>query len=247
MLGLLGFENIRGRRYRIEKHYAEPLGVPSAHITVKIPGRASPRRTEKAAEELQEILRGERVSELLFEKDFPMRDALLGLGLREAGCGHLLAAMSGQIAAAFTLGHERALICTCGAGRLVLRATRVLAESFRYVCVISPDGAYAALAESLERMGVTAERGGAAPEADAAIFLSPPVRPVYLPARCRVHRVCMPTPLIAGGKLIDRIGFTLPERYRGTVPPGFTPVPILSAAMEWGRITPEEVKIHCLT
>lgn len=244
MLALVYAAPSRTRRYAFERTVISPMGVPAALVRVGIPERAGARRRDRALRALADLLRGERVSRLVLEEGFPERDALLALGFREADSACLLGSLAGEIAASGALSRFRALLCVRDASARSLDTARDLAKRFRRLSLVAPAGVRDAVFEAVAPLGVTPEAAGPWPDADAAVFFSEPPRPVYLPARCRVLRLCAPTPNIAGGRETERLRFTVPARCAVRLPARFPLSPILSTALEWGRIRPEEITVN---
>lgn len=244
MLGLLRACPAAGRRFAVRAEPTAPLGVPAGLFTLETPGRAGDRRRERALGELETALRRAGIRTLLFHRGFPHREYFLSRGFRAADCQALLAVKAGEIAACLSPRRGRALLTVRRADGYALRAVSRLAADFRYVTLDCPPEAAERLTNAVSGLGAAPEPlGFGTSDADAAVFFAPPNRPVYLPARCRVVRLCPPTPLICGGREAERFGFTVPERRRKDLPEGFYLPAVLSDAVESGKIPPEEVKI----
>lgn len=239
MLALISRVPAKGRKCTVNLAAERPLGLSCVWAELRIGVRAGERRIRRCLEKSAEELVRLRAVTAVFQEGFGYRDVFLDRGFREAGCGALLTAKAGEIAALAAKRHDRAYLAARRADRQSLHAARTLCESFRYLVLDVPDESFARFEEVCLSLGVTPEPPVRdMPPPDAAVFLCKPRTPVFLPGRC-VKLAVEGGGLVKGGREIGRISFVLPEPRRFELP--FPQSPILSAAVEAGTVTPDEV------
>ncbi len=243
MLGLISSTAAAGRKCGFEIVCEDPLGVRCARAEIFVGEKARGRRAEKCLARCEARLEALYVRELIFADGFPFRDRFLARGFREAGCGPLLAAKAGEIVAKAAGGRRSVLLSTPRADRRSVRAARELVGRFRYLLLDAPEPAFETLEEVCAEYGAAPERMGPGrfADVDGAVFMEPPRLPVYASARCAALLPNGGRRLMLGGREIADVSFVLPERYAFSLP--FPAAPILSAAVESGRIDPGEIAV----
>lgn len=243
MLGLISSVRTDGRRCGLELSAPEPLGMGCIWAQIRIGARARERRVRRCLDACAERLTALRARRVVFAEGSPFREYFLDRGFTEADCEALLAEKAGEIAAAGAKKSERALLSTPRADGRSVRAARELVGRFRYLLIDAPEEAFDILEEVCGGYGVTPERMGPGrfADVDAAVFMARPARPVYACARCAAVFVRGGRELLLGGREIGNVSFTLPAHLSFQLP--FPAAPILSAAVECGRVAPSEVHV----
>ncbi len=243
MIALLSFVPSEGRKCYVNYRPVSPLGVSCVWAEVSAPGRVRERRLFRALPGCAARLSELGVRRAVFGEGFPYRDFFLSRGFDEISAEPLLAVSAGRIAALAASGRGGALLVSDRADRLTMAAAETLCRSFRRLILDVPPGAFEALEEVCAALGAVPEtlpRGRAA-DVDAAVFMCAPAAHILTPAACRAVFVNGGQRYLLGGREVERVSFGLPEKYRFDLP--FPALPILSAAVEAGRIEPEEMKI----
>ena len=244
MLGLLNHRvsAARGTKCRVLTDAVYPLGLPAVLVTFEIPTSTRQKRLLRALDGAALALRRMRVGTLLFSDGFPYRDFFLDRGFSEGDCRELMRRKAAPILSLACSVHEKVLISARRPNSPSLTLARELGEVFRYVVTDIP-GTGEEFLDACADMGLVPEpiRWDRVADVDAAIFLDVPPSPVFLPERCRVIRLCAKSPLICGGREVERVSFRLPERYRDGIPDNFPKAELLSLALEFGRVTPGDV------
>lgn len=247
MIGLIDFvENIpRGSRCRVRMEGTEVLGVPAVLAHIESPARPRQKSLHRALDSCAGTLGVMRVNTVFLSDSFPYRDFFLNRGFREGDCRELMRVKAAELLSLAAPAHERVLLSAPRADRRVSKLVLELGKRFRFVLLDVPNFDMSALDAGLLDLGLSPEplRRDRVADVDAALFLDTPAYPVYLSDRCRVLRLGDPTPLICGGRDIERMRFTLPDALGGTVPEGFPQPQLLSAALESGRLDPETVAV----
>lgn len=250
MTGFLKAERTHSRKRRCGAawEYISPFGMTALLVTLTVPDGAGERRVAAGVDRCVEILRSARVGALHLAHGFPYGTLLRDAGFAPPDCSALLRLRAGEILASACPVRRRALVCARSAGRATAAAIDALAGAFRYVTLELPPAEFERAAAVVESVGLAPERlcRDGTSDADAALFFARPNRPIYLPAGCRCLFAGTP-PFPTGGREVERVEFLLPERWRGTLPASFAPAPILSQALDTGRILPEDVKIASVT
>lgn len=247
MFGLIDFvENIpRGSKCRVRMEGTEVLGVPAVLAHIEFPARPRRKSLLRALDSCAGTLGVMRVNTVFFSNSFPYRDFFLDRGFREGDCRELMRVKAAELLSLAAPAHERVLLSAPRADRRFSKLIFELGKRFRFVLLDVPGSDMSALDAGLMDLGLSPEplRRDRVADVDAALFLGTPAYPVYLSDRCRVLRLGEPTPLICGGREIERVRFTLPDAFGGTVPGGFPQPQLLSAALESGRLAPETVEV----
>lgn len=245
VIGLIDFtEGIhRGSKCRVRMEGTYVLGIPAVLAHIESPPRPKRRSLLRALDSCAGTLGVMRVGTVFFSGTFQYRDFFLDRGFHEGDCRELLRLKAARILALSAPSHERALVSAARGDRRVSRLLYEMGKNFRFLYVDVPYFDFAAFENAFGDMGLTPEplRRDRMADVDAAVFLSSPRRPVFLSDRCRVLRVGEKTPLICGGREVERVSFTLPDTLRGSVPEGFPQPELLSAALESGRIDSNDV------
>ncbi len=243
LLALMEAEFVEGRKCAVSFSQERPLGLNCVRARVRVGLRAGERRVRRCLEGTARELAGLRARTAVFAEGFPYREFFLARGVREAGCGTLLAAKAAEIVRAAAPRHERALLRTDRADRRSLETARGLCRDFRYLALDAPEECLERFEDVCGGLGVAPEPyTSSGPGPDAAVFLSPPREPVFLPGRCVKLPVYTGGAPVLGGREVDRISFSLPEELRFDLP--FPASPILSAALEAGTVEAEDVSVR---
>lgn len=240
MVALISEIPVRGRNCTVSYKNLRPLGLSCVWAELRLGVRASGRQYRRLLQKCAGELTAHRALTAVFQEDFPYRDVFLDRGIREAGCGALLAAKAGEIVTLAAKGRDRAYLAARRADRGSLETARRLCESFRYLTLDVPAESFERFEDVCGARGVTPEPSALCPSPpDAAVFLCRPAETVFLPGRCVRLTLDGAEVMVKGGREIGRVSFTLPEARRFDLP--FPPAPLLSAAVEAGTVTPEEV------
>lgn len=247
MIGLIDFmENIpRGSRCRVRMEGTEALGIPAVLAHIESPTHPRQKSLYRALDSCAGTLGIMRVTTVFFSNSFPYRDFFLDRGFHEGDCRELLRVKAAELLSLAAPVRERVLLSAPRADRRVSKLIFELGKRFRFVLMDVPNFDMRALDAGLNDLGLSPEplHRDRVADVDAALFLDTPAYPVYLSDRCRVLRLGEPTPLICGGREIERARFTLPNTLRGTVPENFPQPQLLSAALESGRLSAENVTV----
>lgn len=236
---------LSGGKCRVRVESVEVLGLPAAMAVVETGTRTREKRLFRCLEGLAQTLRLMRAATVLFADGFPYREFFLDRGFREADCRELLRLKAAEILSAASSAHERVLLAAPRADRRAARLAGELGREFRYLVTCVP-GDISPLEDACAGLGLTPEpvrRDGIA-DVDAAVFLDSPARAIFLPSRCRVLRFGEKSPLICGGREVERLRFRLPDRLRDSIPHGFPAPPLLSATLEAGRLPDGDVTVE---
>lgn len=247
MLALLKTENSgrRGRSCRILTSSVSPLGVPAALVVIDVPRSAGEKHLARALDRCAAMLSASRIRRLLPHRDLTVAGSFFDMGFELPDCRALLTVKAGPILSRLASGRGRFLLCASRAGADTLRALSELAAAFRHVTLAAPPQELRRLSDAAWELGLAPELLGAdgMADVDAAAILSPPARPVFLPSRCVYLSPAGPGAGILGGHPVDRVGFSLPLRLRGTLPDGFDPAVLLSEALSSGKLSVSDVSV----
>lgn len=247
MIGLIDFvENIpRGSKCRVRMEGSRVLGIPAVLALIEAPARPRKKSLLRALDNCAGTLGVLQVGTVFFSRTFPHRDFFLQRGFREGDRRELFRVKAADILTQSSPRCEKVLLSARRPDRRISKLLLVLGERFRFVLLDVPGLDINSLDAGFRDFGLSPGflRRDRVADVDAALFLDDPAYPVFLSDRCRVLRLGDKTPLICGGRDIERVEFTLPEALEGTIPENFPRLRLLSAALECGAIRGEDVRV----
>lgn len=245
IIALIRSEFTGKRRGEVGAVTCFPLGLPAILVTLGLPRNLSEKRLTRLLGKCATVLEANRVRLVLTRGDFEYGDRIFDMGFSRPDCRELMRAKAGPILALSAKGRERALIASVRADNDAVRAFRELAGEFRHITLDMPFSEAERLSDRLKYLGLTAEPmpRSRTVEADAAVFLTAPQRPVFLPSRCVYLSPDGHGGGILGGREVTHVSFRIPGVASPNIPEGFDGSALLSLALASGRLSPEDVAV----
>ncbi len=171
-------------------------------------------------------------TEICCREDFTGREHFETAGFSERSCRAIYESFAAEILCLAAEKHDRAAVFADRILDKERQAVIKLTGDFRHV-LLSTGRRQTALVKALgERYGASLiENGGAGMlnDSDAAAFFAPPREVVSFSPGCALLSVTGARPEnVAGGKMIDSVGFHIPESLKSTLPHGIPENELLS-------------------
>ncbi len=233
----------RSRRCREIIEPVRVLGLNCLELILIAPETASARKKRLQIDRTSGLLGAIRGSELCLRMDCTLSEDLKGFP--SADRGPLIEALAVDIVKRAVPDRSSVFLCFGLLTTSVIQTFHRLCRDFRNITVEAGPNAVERLSRDAEVYGVslTPPRLDGLVEADAALFFSPPQRPLRASDNCAVLSTSGDCPLLQGGNVVRKIGFDYPQEYRKTLPRGYPEDTLFAAAVRAGKIPAGDIKI----
>lgn len=245
------FTRIRRARggYRgIQLRYITVLGMRVLYITIDTPPSMTRKTALKRIGCAVEMMRAQRVCNVLFAKNFSYREQILREGFDETDDRLLVETLAGQIASSFSGKDKGAVFFAYRLTGYAEQAFYTICRDFRYVMsAVGTDenGLVAALSKELGISIIDRPSEKQLLKADVAVFYDPPNQEITLGDHCIAIPVSSEAlngvhcrKAIAGVTVAPADG-NVPE-----IPEGFVAGPLYAYAIRAGALRYGDIRLH---
>ena len=246
---LSGIQRIR-RRFKRESNIAfyeeNVMGMRALRVVMKLSRDESSRALRKSVERVMEGLDRAYVDKVCFRQDFPMKSDVTENDFKELDDKTLWRIKAAEIAVKAVPKGEAVLLMTESVGKYEEAVLIKLCGNFRHVALLSDSGAASFCRHMCEKTGISIVEKpteNAVLRADAAVIFD-------VPEKTRLGDLCvavadgtLPVGIYGNERYVENAGFIYTGKLRETIPEGYPPEPIISAAVENGLCGAEEISL----